>query len=96
MFLTLTTSFTGRFGINYLIPKRLKPCLTVWNAVFRTIKEISSYDKEIKDQSTKIQKMKDESKDSHDIKQQVVNPNNAIPTNALTGKIILRTSRKKS
>ncbi len=38
---------------------------------YRTIKELASYDKEIKDQSTKIQKMKDESKDSHDIKQQV-------------------------
>jgi hypothetical protein len=55
---------------------KFKPLWTLsyaLNDVLRTIKEISSYDKEIKDQSAKIQKMKDESKDSHDIKQQVSN-----------------------
>ncbi len=68
-----------------LICFRIQPHLNhtrlsyIQNFLNRTIKELASYDKEIKDQSTKIQKMKDESKDSHDIKQQVANSQCAIP-----------------
>jgi len=63
-------------------------CLAMWSEIFalgisltkcgrrvgRTAKENQSYDKEIVSQTEKIEKMRADGKDFHDIKQQVEHP----------------------
>ncbi len=47
-------------------------CWQLIKSIDRTLKEVASYEKEIVDQTNKIETMRENGRDSHDIKQQVL------------------------